>query len=874
MIEFKFDGPSDFDSIDLAFSKQKVQQRKEWLASFEEGTFFDHRYDELTYANFVNKELILFSIADNERSIPNMMDGLKPSQRKVLFACFKRKLRAEIKVAQLAGYVSEHAAYHHGEVSLMSTIVGLAQNFIGSNNINLLFPGGQFGTRLQGGKDAASARYIFTKLTKLSRLLFRTEDDAILDYLDDDGLSIEPKFYAPVVPTLLVNGADGIGTGWSSSVPSYNPRVLIQQLLSLLNGRDADELEEPEPWFRRHRGVVRRTGPSSYEVHGEVRKVNEKTFVVTELPARTWTTPYKEWLDSVTIGGSNTDSKEAPFLSEVRDSGTENIVKFTLVMSEEEMAKTEEIGVYKRLRLTSTIATSNLVMFDAERRLRRYETAKEVLLEFYELRLGLYEKRRLYLLKLLKEDVEVLENKVRFILMVVDGKLKVAKRKKKDIIAELYRLNFRPYLKATKIGSSGTVVSTVDNEEDAEDDEVNDEESGDVEVGAKGYDYLLSMPLWSLTMERVNHLLGERDHKVEEMKAMEQKTAKNLYQTDLQELSDGLDELDREAEEEAKSLEKASRAALAGSRKKKTQKTGGRKAKDGAVMEWDLLREEEIGELVALPDVKMKAVKRTALLKAGARDTGSSLTAPFSSSASSSREVKSKQVKTVMELKKAKVKASTTVVPSFFGRKTAVEENSAQPLEDEADMVEREEVSDREQGSDDDFELSLTERLARKMKIGQGPTKTFGNKTKPNVMAAAAIPPSKATVKRGRQSKPAVVLTPSPLGKTPEAKRTRVVQTRKKPSRLVVESSEESANESEEEVSVDIVSDEDGEEVFEVDDKNARDPTPRAPSRRSRRAPVTYREEVITLVDDDEEEDNEDDDSAGCSDFIDDDSDN
>ena len=115
-----------------------------------------------TYQDFVNKELILFSIADCTRSIPSMCDGLKPGQRKIMFACFKRKLTQEIKVAQLSGYVAEHSAYHHGEVSLQTTIIALAQNFVGSNNINLLLPLGQFGTRNMGGKEAASARYIFT----------------------------------------------------------------------------------------------------------------------------------------------------------------------------------------------------------------------------------------------------------------------------------------------------------------------------------------------------------------------------------------------------------------------------------------------------------------------------------------------------------------------------------------------------------------------------------------------------------------------------------------------------------------------------------------------------------------------------------------
>ena len=199
------------DMLDMAFSKKKANQRKEWLNSFTDGVHVDHNLSQVSYSDFVNKELILFSMADNARSIPSAVDGLKPSQRKVLFCCFKRKLTKEIKVAQLAGYVSEHAAYHHGEDSLHGTIINMAQDYCGSNNTNLLVPSGQFGTRLLGGKDAASPRYIFTRLDPLARLIFRESDESLTDNLDDDGLSIEPAYYVPVIPLVLVNGSDGIG---------------------------------------------------------------------------------------------------------------------------------------------------------------------------------------------------------------------------------------------------------------------------------------------------------------------------------------------------------------------------------------------------------------------------------------------------------------------------------------------------------------------------------------------------------------------------------------------------------------------------------------------------------------------------------------
>ena len=192
---FSYGGAEDDVAIDMAFSKKKIEERKDWLRGFKAGTFLDHSVEKITYSEFVNKELILFSMADNVRSIPSMVDGLKPGQRKVLFSCMKRKLTSDIKVAQLAGYVSEHSAYHHGEASLNGTIVNMAQTHVGSNNIALLVPSGQFGTRIQGGKDAASPRYIFTRLSMATRMLFNPHDDALLTFMEDDGQSIEPQWY-------------------------------------------------------------------------------------------------------------------------------------------------------------------------------------------------------------------------------------------------------------------------------------------------------------------------------------------------------------------------------------------------------------------------------------------------------------------------------------------------------------------------------------------------------------------------------------------------------------------------------------------------------------------------------------------------------
>merc|ERR1719169_351035 len=177
------------------------------MNAYVEGTCIDHTKDIVSYQDFVNLELVQFSKYSVMRSVPSVMDGFKPTQRKVLFCCFKRNLRSDVKVAQMVGYIGEHSAYHHGEMSLSGTIITMAQDFVGSNNLNLLVPSGQFGTRLQGGSDHASARYIYTRLAPMTRLIFSPLDDAVLNYLEEDGQRIEPEWFAPIIPMILVNGA-------------------------------------------------------------------------------------------------------------------------------------------------------------------------------------------------------------------------------------------------------------------------------------------------------------------------------------------------------------------------------------------------------------------------------------------------------------------------------------------------------------------------------------------------------------------------------------------------------------------------------------------------------------------------------------------
>ena len=419
-VKFDVDTMTD-DSIILAFDKKKADARKSWLL---ENTAKDADQLEVPYGNvkeldisdFVHKDLVNFSLADPKRSISHMADGLKPSQRKVMYACFKKNLKDEMKVAQLGAFVAEKSAYHHGEVSLADTIVKLANDYTGSNNINLLEPCGQFGTRLMGGKDASQTRYIFTKLTKDARKIFDPKDDAILNYLDDDGRPIEPDFYMPTLPMVLVNGTEGIGTGFSCYVPPFKPDDIKDNIKRILSG---DEIIPMRPWFRGFKGVVHKE-EDTWMMEG-VWNWSGKNIVVTELPPGRWTQDYKEYLDGLVekklIGGF------------VNNSTTED-VHFEIM---------DYVGkdLLKDLKLRKTFRVSNMHLFHPTKGIHKYESPEEILKDFVELRLDHYKKRKAHLIDVLEKRAEMCDHKSKFVSMVIEGKLVVFKRKKVELEAEM-----------------------------------------------------------------------------------------------------------------------------------------------------------------------------------------------------------------------------------------------------------------------------------------------------------------------------------------------------------------------------------------------------------------------------------------------------
>ena len=398
IVDYEYSGDFSDSSIDLAFNKAKADNRKDWLKTYDKSAIVNAGPGEkLMYEDFVNKDLIHFSNYNLERSIPNVMDGLKTSQRKILYSAFKRNLKSEIRVAQFAGYVSEHSGYHHGEASLNDAIVGMAQDFVGSNNIGWLVPQGQFGTRLQGGNDSASPRYIHTYLQPHVSQLVPSDDFDVLTYRDDDGIPVEPEWYAPVLPMILVNGCRGIGTGYSTYIPSFNPMELKSAIVEWLE-KGTGLQREFTPWYSGFKGKITKLSKQDYQVQG-VWKVDGDNVTITELPVGTWTADFRETLDKLCTDGT---------IKDYTDTSTDTDILVKVKLGTGGLPAVEKI-------LTDKIKLTNMHAFDSKCVIKKYDTPNAILYEFVGVRLELYSKRRDFMLGALKDKLPYHENVVRFI---------------------------------------------------------------------------------------------------------------------------------------------------------------------------------------------------------------------------------------------------------------------------------------------------------------------------------------------------------------------------------------------------------------------------------------------------------------------------
>ena len=479
IVDFVYSGANSDDTIDKIFNKKRADDRKVWLEAYDKDAYLDTSRPSVQYEQFINNEMIHFSTYDCARSIPNMVDGLKISLRKILFSAFKRKLTSEIKVAQFSGYVSEHSAYHHGEASLNGAIVNMAQNFVGSNNINLLEPNGQFGTRLHGGDDSASERYIFTQLNTLTRSIFPDTDDSVLNYLNDDGTIVEPEYYVPIIPFALMNGISGIGTGFSCNIASYNPLTIVDYLNKKLKGKSTNNIDFI-PYYEGFKGSITRIAEKKYLIKGVYEKIGDDKIRITELPVGTWTMSYTTYLESLMDGTSKSGKKSTPTIRDFTSICTEVSVDITVVFPRGSLCELEETtdeygcnGVHKLLKLTTTNSATNMHMFNKDCRLHKYESIEEIIEEFYLVRMDVYRKRKEFLIKNMNNKLVRLSNRAKYIQEMLKGTIDLRRKKSLEVTELLESKQF----------------DKIDND----------------------YKYLIKMPMDSVTDENVSSIMKEKE---------------------------------------------------------------------------------------------------------------------------------------------------------------------------------------------------------------------------------------------------------------------------------------------------------------------------------------------------------------------------
>jgi DNA topoisomerase-2 len=520
-VDFSYTDKCD-NTIDMVFNKKRAEDRKEWLSIYNRHDVLDATDTAASYTDFINLELKHFSKYDNARSIPNVVDGLKTSLRKILFAAVKKKLVKEIKVAQFSGYVSENTGYHHGEASLNAAIKGMAQNYVGSNNINLLMPNGQFGTRLLGGKDSASERYIFTQLNALTRLIYPEADDIVLEYQNDDGQSVEPIYYCPIIPMILVNGTKGIGTGFSTDVPCYNPRELAECIRAKLRGENTDNLiDRMCPYYHGFRGTINKLMTNKYIIKGCYTKVGPDTIQITELPIGCWTSEYKQFLENnmMTDGkrckksdSKKSDSKKAiNIVKDYVDLSTDTVVDFTITLQKGWLAKLEKEvydgaynGIEKMFKLFAYCSTSNMHLFDECENLKKYETIRDIIDEYFAVRMKMYELRKKHLIDIFEKELVKISNKVRYIRENLVGTIDLRNKTKQDINSLLNEKNYS-YITTDTTGTTETTNINL------------------------GFHYLIKMTMDSVSAENVQKLEQDMMMKTDELMNLRNTSTQQLW---------------------------------------------------------------------------------------------------------------------------------------------------------------------------------------------------------------------------------------------------------------------------------------------------------------------------------------------------------
>lgn len=434
-------------------------------------------------SNFFNSDFVDYASYDNLRKIGSCIDGLKNASRKVIFTVLEKNIKEPIKVSQLANKVAEYAEYLHG--SLDGVVVNLGQDFAGTNNVPLLQKKGNFGTRF--AQEASAPRYIFTYGSKNLFTLFKKEDLKILKEQMFEGERIEPVFYVPTLPLILVNGSEGVSSGFAQKILPRNPKSIIKYLTNKIQGKRNNK-DLLKPFFNDFKGTVEQ-GETSFQwlIKGKIERTNKNQITISEIPVgydlKTYIKVLKTLEDNkVILDWDDLSDKE---------------FKFIVKMNPKDLDKLSEDEILDKLKLVKKV-TENLTCLNANNQIQEFQSAEEILDYYFKVKMEYLGKRKDYLVQELKTDLDILNAKITFIKAILDKSLVIEKQPKDKIVKNLEKI---------------ITVKVQDS-----------------------YDYLLNMPLYSLTLEKIKALTETLKNSKLKLRETQEKTLENFWLEDLEEI--------------------------------------------------------------------------------------------------------------------------------------------------------------------------------------------------------------------------------------------------------------------------------------------------------------------------------------------------
>lgn len=434
-------------------------------------------------SDFLNTKIANYASYDNLRKICSYIDGLKNAARKVVYTVHEKKIKENVKVLQLANKAAEFSDYLHGDLS--GVLVTLGQDFAGTNNMPLLEKSGNFGTR--SAHDASAPRYIFAKGSEAFFKMFDYEDDAILEHQTFEGFKIEPRFYVPVLPICAINGSEGVSTGFAQKILGRNPKNVAKYIQQILSGKKGDS-KLLIPWSKGFKGTIEKDPESLDEkfiIKGKLTQTGKTDFLISDVP---WQYDLKGYLD---VLDDLVDKKVIRRYEDLTDG--ENNFEFKVFTPRNSDITIDEL--FEKLKLSKSV-TENLTCIDENNKIIIFKNIEELIKKFIEVKLKYTEKKRLYQIDKITDELAVLKSKYKFINLYIQGKLKLAKRSRSDIEKDL-------------------------------------EAIPDIVKVDSGYSYLLGMPLYSLTEEKLRELEDKIKDSENKKNNLEKTTASEMYSEDL-----------------------------------------------------------------------------------------------------------------------------------------------------------------------------------------------------------------------------------------------------------------------------------------------------------------------------------------------------